>query len=377
MVQPLRTYSISELQSLDLNPPKHLVENMLPAGVAILSGPPKSGKSWMCLELGLSVASGEPFLGKQTEKVGVLYMALEDSLYRALDRSEKLWGNQDLPKDFRIAIQSNRLDSGLLDQLKQEKEQRPELGLIIIDTFQKVRPARSGWVKSDYEIDYQVLGGAIEFIRQYDDMALLLIHHNRKARLDDSDPFDSINGSVALQGAVDTMWVLKSNRRKDSDIVLYTTGRDIIGEELVVDWNSEDFRWRIIGTQLEVKERRTWAEYEKHPIVITLKWKLDQLRRNGIDEYIARAKDFRNEVTNHTGKVINSSERGFQELVNSFDEMFYMDGIRHTIPEQSTKIKSADGRMVSGRFHRYSFFDGVASKDSDITDIESDNVGGV
>ena len=357
MVEPLKTYSLSELQLLGLCPPKYLVENMLPAGVGILSGPPKSGKSWMCLELGLCIASGKPFLGKKTERAGVLYLALEDSLYRALERSEKIWGNSDLPDNFRLAIQSNRLDGGLLDQIRQERETRPDLGLVIIDTFQKVRPTKSGGGKSDYEFDYHVLGETVEFVRQYDDIALLLVHHNRKAGMEDMDPFDAINGSVALQGVVDTIWVLHCNRRKSSDIVLYTTGRDIIGEELVIDWDKDACRWRAVGSQEEITDARNWQEYQEHPITKTLKWRLNVLKRAGVEEYIARSKDFRDDVILRTGKYTNSSERGFQEAVNALDEMLYRDGIKHIIPTQSTKIKGRNGEMISGRFHRYYYLE--------------------
>ncbi len=41
-----------------------LVEGLVPEGVNMISGAPKVGKSWLMLDLALSIASGEPFLGQ-------------------------------------------------------------------------------------------------------------------------------------------------------------------------------------------------------------------------------------------------------------------------------------------------------------------------
>mgnify|MGYP003469950017 CR=1 FL=1 len=44
-----------------------------------MSGDPKIGKSWMMMDMCLSIAKGEKFLGRRTEKGHVVYMALEDT----------------------------------------------------------------------------------------------------------------------------------------------------------------------------------------------------------------------------------------------------------------------------------------------------------
>ncbi len=49
-----------------------LVDGLVPEGVNMISGAPKVGKSWLMLDLALSIASGEPFLGQNTAKCGVL-----------------------------------------------------------------------------------------------------------------------------------------------------------------------------------------------------------------------------------------------------------------------------------------------------------------
>ena len=65
------------------------VEGILPRAVpVILGGPPKSAKSLFMLQLGICIASGQEFFGRQTTPGRVLVLALEDA--RA-DTQSRLW----------------------------------------------------------------------------------------------------------------------------------------------------------------------------------------------------------------------------------------------------------------------------------------------
>ena len=69
---------------------KFLVDEMIYPGLHILSGDPKIGKSWMMMDMCLSVAKGEKFLGHRTEKGHVVYMALEDTFVSLQSRMYEL-----------------------------------------------------------------------------------------------------------------------------------------------------------------------------------------------------------------------------------------------------------------------------------------------
>ena len=71
---------VSELQDKMLPPMKWLIDDLLPVGgVVMLSAKPKMGKSFLAIQLALSVASGDKFLGFQARKHEVLYIDLETS----------------------------------------------------------------------------------------------------------------------------------------------------------------------------------------------------------------------------------------------------------------------------------------------------------
>jgi len=54
----------AELMKLEFPPPQWLVEGLLPEGLTVLSGAPKVGKSWLSLQIALSVTTASPLFGR-------------------------------------------------------------------------------------------------------------------------------------------------------------------------------------------------------------------------------------------------------------------------------------------------------------------------
>ncbi len=65
--------SLRRLMCKELPSIRYIVDGLLPQGLAILASPPKYGKSWLALDLCISVALGEPFFGLKTEPCDTLY----------------------------------------------------------------------------------------------------------------------------------------------------------------------------------------------------------------------------------------------------------------------------------------------------------------
>jgi RecA-family ATPase len=76
------------LLSLELPPVSWAIPDILPAGVTILAGKPKLGKSWLALSLAEAIAAGGVAFGvKPVEKGKTLYLALEDNGIAPLPRT--------------------------------------------------------------------------------------------------------------------------------------------------------------------------------------------------------------------------------------------------------------------------------------------------
>ena len=193
----IETLSANELMQLDLEPLIPIIHGLLYPGFGILAGAPKQGKSWTCLDMGISVSTGQPFLGFNTNKSDVLYLALEDSVNRIQDRLVKILGNgASAPEGFHIATNCHNLDEGLLTELQNTLNKNPKIKLIIVDTFQKVRGAQirgETWYSADYK---EV--AKLKRLADINKVCILVIHHVKKES--DSDPFNNISGSTGITG---------------------------------------------------------------------------------------------------------------------------------------------------------------------------------
>ena len=114
-----------------------LIHGLMGDGLGFLCAAPKSGKSWLAMEIGICVATGTPLWGHQVRKGAVLHLPLEDTYQRI---TQRLWRLADeVDGNLFFATEADALAGGLLDQLADFHESHPDLALVIIDTLQMVR----------------------------------------------------------------------------------------------------------------------------------------------------------------------------------------------------------------------------------------------
>src|SRR5213078_2739030 len=91
-------FTAADLMTMEFPPPTWAVPGILAEGVTLFCGPPKVGKSWLSLGLGLAVAAGGyAFDSIRVAGGPVLYLALEDTPRRLQARMGKLLGGQPAP----------------------------------------------------------------------------------------------------------------------------------------------------------------------------------------------------------------------------------------------------------------------------------------
>lgn len=263
----LAAISAAELQQLYLPPVRFLVRNLIPAGLTILASPPKFGKSWAALDLCISVAGGNSFIGFGTNKSGCLYLALEDGLNRLKRRMLKLLDGRPAPNNLRFLTDAPNLDNGLIEQLQLFVDRYHDTGLIVIDTLQKIR----GTIKDNniYAVDYQDIG-ALKAFADANSIALVLVHHLNKRRMD-GDPFNAISGTSGITGAADTMLVFSRDKRDDEQTKLSVTGRDVEAVDLILRFDTASCRWHCEGEASEIAQKQALQDYEENSIVQTVK----------------------------------------------------------------------------------------------------------
>lgn len=241
---PDRKFSVKELMQHEFAPQMFIVEGLLPTGLTMIAGAPKIGKSWFCMDLALCIASGRPFLGRETQQGAVLYLALEDQPRRLKERMKKVAPDADwstLPMD--IWTESRAMDEGGLDDLRKWLEAAVNPRAIMIDVWGRFEP-RTASTKNEYSHITHTMQQLQQLIAE-NDVALLLVHHTRKSTGDGAataDPFDQVIGSRGLTSNMDATMML-TRARMQQDASLDITGRDIEEISLHVTFNKETCRW--------------------------------------------------------------------------------------------------------------------------------------
>jgi hypothetical protein len=235
-----RTASAVDLLAAALPEPQWAVRGLLPQGAAILAGKPKVGKSWLSLELALAIAGDRPALADPTllpSPGPVLYLALEDTAYRLQSRLRAALGDAAPPAPLRFTTRWPRFPEGLR-ALSAWLMDNPSARLVIVDTIAKVRSLQAQTANA-YAEDYETIG-ALKAIADRHKITVLIVHHLRKAAID--DPLDAISGSAGLTGAADTILVL-TRRRGAAAARLFVTGRDLDESELTLIWRADPAGW--------------------------------------------------------------------------------------------------------------------------------------
>ena len=237
MSYPMKPVTAESIYYKLYKPSPMIVEDLIPKGLTVLGGTSKIGKSWMALDLAISVAAGAPFLGKPTTKTGVLYFCLEDTGLRIRNRMHKL--TDESPPGLYLSGSSERLGSGFVRDIISFLREHPDVEIIIIDTLQKIRGSDDG--TGTYAKDYEEIAKLKE-IADLNGKAIVVIHHLRKLQ-DKHDPYNEIAGSTAITGASDTNMVLKKPEGSCT-AVLYVRGRDIEERKLILEFRFP--RWNVL-----------------------------------------------------------------------------------------------------------------------------------
>ncbi|PLS77237.1 MAG: DNA repair protein RadA [Chloroflexi bacterium] len=239
-----RTISARELLNKEFAPVRWAVPDLITEGLTLLSGRPKMGKSWICLDIAIAVASGGLVMGTLSVDAGhVLYLALEDGQRRLQDRLKKLLPyGVTAPDNLKFATQWERLHEGGVQTIEAWLDQHPDARLAIVDTLAKVRPPAKA-NGNTYQEDYNCLQPLADMARKRN-ISILVVTHSRKAAAD--DVMDDISGSTGLTAGVDGMLVLRRGRG-EAEAELHATNRDAQDQELALLWDASMTRWSIAG----------------------------------------------------------------------------------------------------------------------------------
>lgn len=235
--------------------PRYAVQGIVSEGLNLLVGKPKLGKSWLALNLAITIAAGGVALGNVPVTAGpVLYLALEDRFRRVQSRSKMVLGGlaMEASEGLHVAVDWPRLDAGGLDYLcdwiegqgctEEDGKRMSAARLIIIDVWAKFRPIQNGSRASAYDVDYAHMT-ALKNVLDYYGTSALVLHHTRKAAA--ADAMDEVSGTAGIAGCADGVAVLTRARMQE--------GAEMEAELLVMPRDHEEQKLALVVDQ------KTWV----------------------------------------------------------------------------------------------------------------------
>jgi hypothetical protein len=225
-----------------------VIDQVLPQGTMLITGKPKTRKSWLALNLAWAVAAGGKALGAyQAQQGDALYIDLEMGARRLHKRLHVVSPDVAPPKGFQFATKWPPVGAGFETWLRDYLKGHPFTRLVVVDTLVGIRAARKRY-EDPYEADKAFTQALTDLCHQYH-IAMVLIHHSRKA--DGSDITDDASGSTGLTGGVDNYAALRLSRTEKGAGEFLLTGRDIeIDGDLNLKWDPMLAQWNVTSEEV-------------------------------------------------------------------------------------------------------------------------------
>lgn len=302
-------WTATDLMTTDFPEPRWAVPGLLCEGLNLLVGSPKLGKSWLCLGLGVAIASGGVALGKiHVEEGDVLYAALEDTPRRLQGRLRTVLGTDPVPENLTIVTALPKGQEAI-DLVGEWLDAHPRARLVVIDVLRKVTPRSDG--RNAYEADYDAMS-ALKRLADAHGIAVVAVHHTRKL-VDEGDVFNEVSGSTGLTGAADAILIAK-RARNTAEAVLHVTGRDVTEQEYGLAWNVETCTWTLLD----------------EPAVIT---NMSNTRRTVLAWITEHKGSTPTQIAGATGIALNTVKQTVRRMVD--DDQLDTTGDGHYFPRRS------------------------------------------
>ena len=220
-------------------PPPQVIEGVLHQGCKmILGGTSKSNKSWCLLDLAISVASGQPWWGRQCAKLPVVYINFELHRWSIAQRLNALAGARPECKGLGESLalwnlRGRSADLTLLRPKLEEQLARHQFGLIILDPAYKLLGDRD----ENANGEIASLMNEFEALAQASGAAVAVAHHFAKGDSSAKNAIDRMSGAGAWARDPDSILVVTPHEEPDC-FTVSTVLRNLPQlPEFVVEWD--------------------------------------------------------------------------------------------------------------------------------------------
>ena len=245
---------VYDLVRKEIPPLKYSVEGLFHTGLWILGGRSKGGKSWLMLDIALSISQGSLALDNfKCNQAKVLYLALEDGPRRMQERIFKIRPNilDQKPNDITMDIihKFPMLADGAIDCIK-DIIINQEYKVVIVDVAARIGIGGKSAKSDGYSEAYDQLSPLHDLCEETES-TIILVDHLRKQS--DDDPFNEMLGSVGKQGVPDGLAVFKRTGGSDS-VILHIRSKEISEQTHALDFIGNRFVYAGSGEEKALKD---------------------------------------------------------------------------------------------------------------------------
>lgn len=240
----------------DYPEPAWIIPGFIPAGMTLLSGRPKAGKSWIAMQIAREVSLGGELFCEQVEQGKVLYLALEDNNQRLKKRMQvQQWGERSRKNTDFITFKTFIDKIGFLHQGMREGDnhigenakklyrevENGKYRLVIIDTFSN---AFLGLKNIDDNQIMTLVMKPLQEISLTNNIGTIVLDHHNKMSEQVPNLMNDVLGSTAKVSISDT--VIGVYRKGKDERRLLATGKDIEDFDITIKkdnhflWTRED-----------------------------------------------------------------------------------------------------------------------------------------
>lgn len=220
-----------------------IVPGLIPAGMTLLAGRPKAGKSWISLQVSKAVTSGGEIFGEKVECGKVLYLALEDNDRRLKKRMEMQGWSEKSRKNIDFITFNSFVDKiGFLHIKDNAKKLYKEVEsgkyrMLVIDTFSN---AFLGLKNIDDNQMITLVLKPLQEISLEKNISTLMNDHHNKMSEQNPNLINDVMGSTAKVSISDT--IMGVYRKGRGVLQLLATGKDIDDIDMTIK-RDEHFVW--------------------------------------------------------------------------------------------------------------------------------------
>lgn len=227
-----------------------IVRDLIAPGVFVVAGAPKIGKTFWLMQLALSVATGERFLGHfpiaRPGKVLYIYAegggthAAVNRFVSLVDDPEQYDHGDDNPlNSIRIEADWPRGDAGRKRLDRFLAKYADEYVLVVIDTLAAFQQGAEDKTRDAYKFDYDFSLSLSQLAHRHR-VAIVVAHHDRKAEA--VDFLNSVSGTKGLTGGSDGIIVMRRGRNETLGEMLLTA-RELPEGQWALEF--EDVEWSM------------------------------------------------------------------------------------------------------------------------------------